>query len=69
MADAGICPKCGSHVTELNVTPVPLRNKEKKWYGVAYNCPMCDAILGAGFDPFGLVEDTANRVAAKLKEQ
>lgn len=67
MADAGICPNCKASLAELNASPLPLRHQERAWHGVALTCPLCDAILGASFDPFALMEDTASKVMAKLK--
>lgn len=69
MADAGTCPYCKNTIAELNINGAPLRHKEQAWHGVVCSCPSCDAILGVTFDPFALMEDTANKVLAKLKEE
>lgn len=69
MADAGTCPHCKSSIAELNIAGAPLRHQEKAWHGIVCTCPTCNAVLGVTFDPFALMEDTANKVLAKLKAE
>ncbi|PLX91890.1 MAG: hypothetical protein C0621_10610 [Desulfuromonas sp.] len=64
-----ICPKCDQPVEELDADAIRLKKgDEGGWRGFVLTCPHCTAILGAGFDPIALIEDTAMRVAAKLQE-
>jgi len=68
MADSGNCPKCEKSISEVQIVGMPLKHGEKAWHGIAYKCPDCDAILSVGFDPFPIIDETANRVLSKLQE-
>jgi|GEM_PF-5246934 endogenous inhibitor of DNA gyrase (YacG/DUF329 family) len=56
---AGYCPKCSKPVERLETENVPLDPKNYLG-GVTYSCPACKTVLGAGFNPWHLLERIRN---------
>jgi hypothetical protein len=51
------CPKCEKFILEINASPMPIKYGQKKYDGAAYSCPLCNTILGVGFDPITMINE------------
>ncbi len=64
----GKCPHCGQFVTHLAVaSPDVHQGTRPMWKGVAFLCPRCTTILGAGLDPLVQKSELINGVLEALK--
>lgn len=66
----GKCPHCGQFVTHLAVaSPEVHRGTRAMWQGVAFLCPRCTTILGAGLDPLVQKAELINEIVNALKAE
>src|SRR5258706_12456637 len=63
------CPKCDRSLVHLKLATPEIRDRTTKWLGVAYLCPYCNSILGAGIDPVALKTDTVQEVLKALRKE
>ena len=57
----GKCPHCEKLVTNLDATPIDVHAApEKTARAVAYLCPSCHVVIGAGADPISLAHEVAD---------
>lgn len=70
MINLGKCPKCNRAISAVNIEYVDVKlQHKKKWKGVSYSCPSCDAVLSVGIDPVALKTDTINGVVEELRKK
>lgn len=66
----GKCPHCGQHVTHLAIaSPDVHQGTRAMWKGVAFLCPRCATVLGAGLDPLVQKAELINEVVNALRSQ
>ncbi len=65
MSQIAKCPKCERAIREIVALPVNAKDGATSWKGGVYTCPYCSTILGAGLDPFGLIEETVRRLRSR----
>ena len=65
----GLCPKCSTPVTHVNITEVGASSfTGKQWRGISYDCPSCRGILSVQIDPVALKTDTIEGTVARLAQ-
>lgn len=64
---AGKCPKCDQMITFVRLDSIDVKASQKNWLGVAYECPLCSAILSVAIDPIAIKTDLVNEVVKRLR--
>ena len=67
----GTCPHCNRHLPSLNVNAVDAvdpASMSRAWKSATFTCPMCQKVLGAGFDQTVLAQVVATEVVNRLRQ-
>ena len=66
MFHRGKCPSCGKIPSHANIDNLKLTGGGMEYVGVAYLCPLCNAILSVSMDQVALNADVVQRVLKAL---
>ncbi len=64
----GKCPYCERPVVSLRLKEVDAKASGRAWKAVTLQCPSCNVVLGAQFDPLALADETAIRTVDRLSK-
>jgi hypothetical protein len=67
----GKCPHCGSIVNEVTTEEVTIGSfPDKQWHGISYVCAnaSCRKVISLQIDPVALMNDTVEKLFAKLRK-
>lgn len=68
MINTGKCPKCDATVNNVKTEHVLIGTPpDKQWHGISYVCTSCRTVLGIQIDPVSLMNDTVDKLCARLK--
>jgi hypothetical protein len=60
------CPHCDGHLPSISGEVISIQTKGHQWAGMAYCCPLCDAVLSVTIDQVALKSDTVGEVLRGL---
>ena len=64
----GKCPYCESVLTEVRTEHINVgQYPEQQWHGISCVCPRCHKILNVQIDQISVMNDTVEKLFAKLR--